>query len=196
MKRWAAFALVLAVAAAGLSACGVPATSTPQVLSPSIMPKALSATIPTIPPPETTRGKDVLIYLLNPVQRLFAVPRTVATLTPQSLIDTLEQGPLSKEFAEGLTTELLPGSHLVVLGVSKGGVAEVQLDSDYLDLIGEAAVLELAQVVDTLTAAAALKITAVRFYFDGVPTEAVIGNGSLVSGPVTAKDYASLGAQA
>lgn len=191
----AAGAVALGLAASlSLSACGVPVTSSPQVLSAGIMPKALSATIPTIPPPKTLRGKPVLIYLLNPVQRLFAVPRTVGRVTAQSVLDVLEQGPSSKEFAEGLTTELLPGSRLVVLGVVKG-IAQVQLDSDFLELIGEAAVLELAQVVDTLANVQALKITAVQFYFDGVPTEAEIGNGSLVTRPVTARDYASLVAQ-
>jgi hypothetical protein len=187
----AAIALLAVVVGVGLSGCGVPASSAPEVLSAGLIPKALSASVRPIPPAQPPRGAIIAIYLLNIDDRLFAAPRNVLKVTPQSVLDALEQGPLSKEFAEGVTTELLPGSNLKVLAVTNG-VAKVQLDSNFFDLIGEATVLELAQVVDTMTSAVPLKIHAVQFYFQGSPTEAEIGNGSLVSGPVTFKDYASL----
>ncbi len=178
----------------GLTGCGVPVSASPQPLSAGLLPKALSESLPTLPPPKPLSARDVPvpIYLVNPLQRLVIEARIVAKpLTAQSVLDVLEQGPLPHESQAGLFTALLPGSHLSVLAVAHG-VAKVQLDNNFFELVGESAVLELAQIVDTLTKALPQKVKSVQFYFDDVPTEAEIGNGSLVARPVTPKDYASL----
>lgn len=185
--------LVAAASTVGLASCGVPVNTSPELLSQNLLPKALTTPPPTLPAvkPISSRDQEVAIYLLSQVQRLIVEPRIVAKpVTAQGVLDVLEQGPLPHEFADGLGSALLPGSRLTVLRVQHG-IAAVQLDQSFFELIGESSVLELAQIVDTLTSIKGLSapIKAVQFYFDGAPTDAEIGNGRVVARPVTPKDY-------
>lgn len=186
----------LLVAAVSLSACGVPVAATPQQLSSDLIPKALSQPPVTEAHSGPTLGAFATIYLLNSNNKLINVTRPVRKpVTPQDVINVLELGPTNREFLHQIGTAIPLSSNLKVMWVNKRGEAGVALDALYFNQQGEAALLEAAQVVESLTTTIP-SIRSVQFYWNGVPTyaEVAVGGagGQLVLRPVTAKDYEAL----
>jgi hypothetical protein len=184
----------LFVLAVGLSSCGVPVAATPQRLSTDLIPKALSQPPSTDASSGPTRGAFATIYLLNSNNKLIDVTRSVRKpVTPQDVINVLEQGPTNREFLHQIGTAIPASTNLRVMWVNKSGEAAVALDALYFNQQGEAALLELAQVVESITSTIP-SIRSVQFYWNGIPSyaEVAVGFGELVLRPVTAKDYASL----
>jgi hypothetical protein len=96
-------------------------------------------------------------------------------------------GPTAAERAAGLATQIPSGTRLLDLAVS-GGVATVDLSGTFDDGGGSLSmVLRVAQVVYTLTQFDTIR--SVAFRLDGVPVEAIGGEGVVVSPPVDRADF-------
>lgn len=167
------------------SACGVPIGSSPQALPQSELPQALMQHAPK-PVPPATNGVQVPIYFLFDSHLLQQEAFVHGPPTLQELLDTLEVGPSIGQYGKGISTALQGTSNLIAIGVVRG-VAEVGLDQAYYQLSEPQAVLELGQIVYTVSDLASVK--SVLFYFDGEPIDVETESGNTVSGAVTSADY-------
>ncbi|MGH9305177.1 MAG: GerMN domain-containing protein [Acidimicrobiales bacterium] len=192
MRKLALGALA-AAAAVILTSCGVPTSSSPKPLSPSVLPQVLTQPAPTLPPTKLHEigAVEVPIYLLNPEDRLTSLVQYVHDpATPQEVLDALAKGPTTSQIDQGYQSALLPGSHLVIEGTPKN-TAVVELDPFFFELTGQATALECGQIVDTLTTNFH-RITRVKFRYAGASTAVEIGSGEVVFRAVDASDYRNL----
>jgi germination protein M len=124
---------------------------------------------------------------LVPVLREVPSTKAVATAAMTALLD----GPTAREHggAPAISTVIPAGTKLLDLTV-KDAVATVDLSSEFKSGGGSASVLgRLAQVVYTLTQFPTVK--AVSFQVEGQPVTAFGGEGAVLDGAVTRKDYES-----
>jgi hypothetical protein len=170
----AAVATLACLVAAALSGCGVPVDGSPTAVARSKVPFGLlepsRATSPTSTPPPAT--VTVQIFLLSPTGRLVAVARNVAVPAAlPAVLGALVQGPTDAEAAAGLQSALPPGTQ-VVSATLASGVATVDLAGTFGQLVGQAQIDAVAQIVFTATALTG--VTSVAFELDGqqvaVPT--------------------------
>jgi hypothetical protein len=190
--------LVAIALAVGLGACGVPADSGARMLSSSEMPKALSV-IPVATTGPTTPADTGHGFVDVPVFFLFANDselREVSTaahqpVTLQTVLQALEDGPTTKEYAEGYTTAIPSNTNFRVIGHSVRGVLHVALDSTYYNLSEPLAILEIAQVVYTLAKAPGGD-DRVQFYRNGATAGVLAGDGQFIPGPVSLSNYSSV----
>ncbi len=111
--------------------------------------------------------------------------------TPEAVLKALEDGPSSKQYAEGYTTAVPSNANFQVIGSPVHGVLPVALDSTYYRLPGQVASLELAQVVYTLCKAPG-DVRQIQFYRNGAKAGVLGGNDQYIPGAVSRADYASL----
>jgi hypothetical protein len=184
VKVGPALALVCLIGLA-TSACGVPIGSSPQALPQSELPRALTEP-PGKPGPVATTGVRVPVYFLVN-SHLFAQPAFVPKHPSlQELLTALEAGPTIAQYGKGITTALQGTSNLVAIRVLRG-IAEVGLDQAYYQLSEPQAVLELGQIVYTVSDLPSVK--SVQFFTNGAAVDVETEYGNTVSGPVTSADY-------
>jgi spore germination protein GerM len=207
--------LVLAAAALVLAGCGLPNDGAYTAIQPDDLPAGISdttttsTTTTTVPRATTTTAPEAttttttipsqavtLFYVLNgrlqPVVRSFPLP-----VVPQTVMDRLEDGPLPQDQPPGLRSAVPPNSIGPVM--VSGGVATVDLapafvqpstGTEQLPVPNVDQPLAFGEIVLTLTSLPG--VGQVRFTVAGQPQGALAADGSLVDGPVSADNYASL----
>lgn len=180
--RWRLAAVALAAAGALAAGCGVPVDSGPKALARSGVPFGLldPSTVPTTttPPSPTPVTVTVQIYLLDPAGRLVAVDRQVPVPAPlTAVLAALVDGPTNTEAAGGLQSSIPPQMQVVSATVA-GGLATVDLAGTIGQLVGQAEINAVAQIVFTATALAS--VTGVSFDFNGQPVSVPTATGAEV----------------
>jgi Sporulation and spore germination len=155
-----AIAAVCAVLVTGLSlgGFGIPADSSPQVISSGAVPFGLlSRTSPPTAPPATDRKEHTqseYLYFVGQNGRLVAVivliPRPV---TIQAELNALFNGPGSAQTGgpANLLTGIPVGTSVLSATVSSSGLATLDLSSDIDNAFGEELIQAFAQMVYTIT---------------------------------------------
>jgi len=208
-------AAVLVTAVLVLAACGLPndgaytpiqADALPAGISDTTTTSTTTTTVPlattTTAPQATTTTSTIptesvsLYYVIN--GRLQPVPRSLALpVAPLAALTELQKGPEERDQPAGLRSAVPAGS-IVNVGVS-AGVATVDLAPVFVQLTTGTEQLPVpnvdqplafGQIVLTLTSMPG--IGQVRFTVGGQPQGALVADGSLVDGPVSADNYASL----
>ena len=161
-------ALCAVLAAGALAGCGVPVDNSPTVLAKTGVPFGLLE--PSAPTPSTTAPLvtvTVQIFLLSSAGQLVAVARNVPV--PAALgavLGALVDGPTNAEAAAGLQSAV-PAQTQVLSTSMSNGVAQVDLGGTFGELVGQAEIDAVAQIVFTATALTG--VTAVSFELDGQP---------------------------
>jgi spore germination protein GerM len=209
-------AAVLVAGALLLAACGLPNDDAYTAIQPDDLPFGISdttttsTTTTTLPPATTTTTapqattttttiptQPVSLYFvlngrLQPVVRSLPVP-----ILAQTVLDKLEAGPLEQDLPAGVRSAV-PQNSLGTVMVS-GGVATVDLAPNFVQpttgteqppVPNVDQPLAFGEIVLTLTSLPG--IGQVRFTVGGQPQGALAADGSLVDGPVSADNYASL----
>ncbi len=114
------------------------------------------------------------------------VPQTVAVA--EKALQELLGGPTAEDGEAGLATEIPAGTELLGVDIDDG-VATVDLSSEFASGGGSLSMqMRIAQIVFTLTQFES--VDRVAFKLDGAPTEAIGGEGVLVSPPVDRMTFA------
>ena len=184
----APLALLSAVLAVVLSACGVGNDPSPKVVAAKTVPYGLlhtSTPTTTANPP----SQYVTVYFGGP-QRLVAVSRAVpAPATIRSAVEALAQGPTNAESAEGLVSPISTATPLTVSHLATPTV-RVTVGPTFTSLSGKDQTIAVAQLVYTVTAFPG--VTAVDVRLNGKSVAVPTGNGSLGREPLGRKQFASL----
>lgn len=184
-------------------ACGIPTGALPTPVT-SPLPALVRHKLPKPSCPIHVGLETISIYLLKGVAgSLVPVTRCVSDpVTPQTVLVTLEEGPLPPEYRDNLESAINVDSRLQAIGhvrlchrfrVSFCGLVVVRLDHYFSQLQGEAPIDELGQIVWSLTESH-LGISEVRFVDPknkALPIE--IASGTFVNRPVSTSDYLKLG---
>ncbi|HXX89234.1 MAG TPA: GerMN domain-containing protein [Acidimicrobiales bacterium] len=186
-RAWAVAAVLVAGAALGLAACGIPIDTSPHALAPSAVPFGLlqpssqATTTTTQPSPVAV---SVPIFLVNGGGRLVSVARDVAVPAPlTSVLDALVAGPTASEATAGLSSAVPPQTTVLSAAVS-GGIATVNLAGPFTQLVGPPQIEAVAQFVFTATAQPG--VHGVAFELGGQAVEVPVANGADV--PVATPD--------
>lgn len=111
----------------------------------------------------------------------------VSTDAMQGGLTALLVGPSDQDLANGITTAIPIGTQLLSLNL-KDGIASVDFSSEFEAGAEQSVrILQLAQVVYTLTARGL--VTAVVFRIEGEPVSVVTSGGEVVDTPVGRSDY-------
>ena len=174
---------ILLLALLVTAACGIPVDASPETISVDL------GDLGEIEEATGARLAAVSIYLVRD-DRLVHVTRDLPS--PAQLSDVLESlvsGETDPEDRAGLRSSIPIGTEL--RGVTEeGGVARIDLSSDFAAVGGRQELLAVAQVV--FTAAGIEGVDAVAFELEGTPTDVPTPSGALADHPVTAADYAVL----
>lgn len=168
---------LLLVAAIG-AACGVPIDNGPTKLSKRGVPFGLLA--PSAPTTSTTGPAPVAvtvqIFLLTPAGKLVPVSRDIPFPAPlTTILGALVDGPTNAEAGAGLQGAV--PTQTDVLGASvAGGVATVNLGGTFGQLVGQAQIDAVAQIVFTATALPG--VTSVAFELSGQPVSVPTATGA------------------
>jgi spore germination protein GerM len=202
--------LAVLVAVVVLGSCDLPNDHKYNAIQPGDIPFGISDTTTTstttIPPATTTTAPEVtttipttpvkLYFVLN--NKLVPVTRTLPNPAgPGAALAALPQGPLENDQPPGLRSAV-PAGTIGMVSVG-GGVATVDVSPSFVQPTtgtNQAPVatvdqpLAFGEIVLTLTSLPG--IGQVRFTVGGQPQDALVGDGSLVPGPVSADNYAAL----
>lgn len=202
-SRKASFALgALALAVAALAGCGVPVDRGPTALSRTgvpfhlLDPSAPSTTTTTLTSPVEVPEE---IFLFGPAGVLVAVSRAVpSSPSSQDLLATilgaLVDGPTEAETALGLQSAVPPQTSVLGASIGPGGVATVDLAGAFAQLVGQAQIQAVAQIVYTATTLPSGGVTQVTFQIAGTPIEVPVASGAQVP-IVNRSDFATFAPQ-
>lgn len=177
-------AVVVAVAAA-LAGCGVPVDRAPSALPRHdipfglLRPSSASTTTPSVSPAQT----PVQVFLVSAFGHLVAVSREVPAAQESlgAVLEALVRGPTNSEAAAGLQSAV--PAQTVVLGATVGatGVATVNLGGTFGQLVGQAEIQAVAQIVFTATALRGVTaVTGVMFELTGQSVDVPVASGAQV----------------
>jgi hypothetical protein len=178
--RTALAGVVVAVAVLALTGCGIPVDKAPAALPRKgipfglLQPSPRSTTTSSVPSPIET---PVQIFLIAPSGHLVGVIRQVPSAQESlaGVLDVLVQGPTNAEAAAGLASAV-PG-RTVILGAVIGtdDVATVNLNATFAQLVGQAQIEAVAQIV--FTAAALPGVSGVTFELAGKAVNVPVASG-------------------
>lgn len=192
----------------GLSACGVPDSSSSSPIDPADVPAALNATTTTVDPtsatsstapptdqttsPSTTVPVESVALFYVAGNQVVAIPRLLLSpAAPPQVLVALGEGLPTGDIAAGLRTAIPEGFEASV--AVERGIATVDLPSTFtIDVQGPDQRLAIAQIVLTLTRRAG--IGQVIFTSDRSPLAVPRGRGDLTApgGLVACDDYDNL----
>jgi hypothetical protein len=183
LRRFAVVTAALGALSVWLGACGVPVDHSPSALPRDaipfglLQPSAPSTTASTAPTPAPVTVK---IFLVTTSGRLTVVDRQLP-VDQQSLADVLDalvQGPTDSEVGAGLQSAV--PTQTVVLGavVGAGGLATVNLGGTFGQLVGQAQIEAVAQIVFTATAVPG--VSELAFQLQGQPIDVPVTSGAQV----------------
>jgi len=176
----AGVALVTIVALAG---CGVPVDRGPSALPRKGVPFGL---LQPSPPSTTTTSvvspaqSPVQIFLIAPSGHLVAVTRQVPSASESltAVLDALVKGPTNPEAATGLASAVPAQTVVVGAVIGANEVATVNLGGTFGQLVGQAQIQAVAQIV--FTAGALPGVSGVSFELAGRAADVPVANGALV----------------
>jgi len=177
-RAQALLAGVVVVAGCALSGCGVPVDSAPTALSRSgvpfdlLAPSSPTSTTTSLPP--ATVG--VQIFLVSSSGQLVAADRPVpypASLS--SAVAALIDGPTAAESAASLQSAVPAQTDLLSATIS-GGIATIDLGGTFGQLVGQAQIDAVAQIVFTATALPG--VSDVVFELNGQPVAVPTASGA------------------
>ena len=185
--------LVLCLIALVTSACGIPTSSQPDVVSKHNVPFHLlspdSSSTTTTTEPALAYAQEN-IFLLDNAGKAISVRRDVsvpATLT--AVLTALIAGPTSAEASQGITSAL-PSDLKVISIALVGSTVTLNFNTAFGKINGAAETQAVGQVV--LTTTDQPQISAVSFQIDSKPISVPTSSGVVTSAPVTAAQYVSL----
>jgi hypothetical protein len=186
-----AVAAVAAVTALGLAGCGVPVDRSPTALPRRGIPFGLL--LPSSPSSTTTSSAPspvsvpIRIFLVSPSGHLVAVARQVpaASVSLDTVLDTLVKGPSNEETAAGLQSAVPPQTTVLGAVVGAGGVATVNLGGTFGQLVGQAQIEAVAQIVFSVTGVSG--VTGVTFELTGQAVNVPTASGAQVPTATTAQ---------
>lgn len=196
------WAVLVAVLALGVTACGVSTNEEPQLIERENVPAdLLEADVQTdddLAQLDEDTGQAIRVWLvvededgaaqLQPVDR-FVPPPARAAIRIGVLFD-LEHNPSSDERDDGITTAIPASSRLTALPTQEGSVLEVSLSDEFYSRGGSSFIRAVAQLVFTVTEMP--DIDAVRFMrVDGSQIAVLDGDGVSRDDPVGRADYAN-----
>ncbi|HET7652998.1 MAG TPA: GerMN domain-containing protein [Acidimicrobiales bacterium] len=184
MRRVLARVVFVLVGLAVAAGCGVPSQSSPHVIRDAALPRDTATTRPTV-----AAVVDARVFFVRG-NRPVPVTRRAAGSGLDDVLDALLAGPTDAEVAGGVRTTLPAGAAIGVDGVTAEGVATLDIGSLLDGVTGQEQILAFAQLV--LTATDAAGVDSVTFERAGRRVEAPTVDGTLVSRPLTAGDYAPL----
>jgi len=174
-------AIVTAAVVLGLAACGVPVDRGPSALPRKGIPFGLLR--PSAPSTTTTSVLSpvevaVQIFLVTSSGHLVGVTREVPAAAQQSLaavLAVLVRGPTNTEAALGVESAV--PAQTAVLGATIGTdeIATVNLGGTFGQLVGQAQIQAVAQIV--FTAAALPGVSGVTFALDGKAVNVPVASG-------------------
>lgn len=190
MRRWLALLVVL-LAGAGLTGCGLPVNEQPSAIPASAVPFGLLRPSPSAAASSEAGPKSRIFFLQD--GRLRPVTRSIHGVNPPAdLVRAVLLGPRPAESEQGLTSAIPAQTRLLSLDVS-GTTATLDLSKEFGDLGGPAQVQAVAQLVYTVSQSP--HIDAVRFDVEGKPIEVPDATGSLTLAAVSPRDYPTLPAR-
>lgn len=176
---------VLALTVATLAGCGVPVDKGPIALSRSgvpfhlLDPSAASTTTTTAASPVEV---PIEIFLFGPSGVLVSVSRAVPSsedLLP-TILGALVDGPTEAEAAAGLQSAVPPQTSVLGANIGPDGIATVDLAGAFAQLVGQAQIEAVAQIVYTATALPQGGVSQVTFQIAGQPIEVPVASGAQV----------------
>ena len=180
-----AFALVLAVVL--FAACGDDDTD-PDVSSPPTAESSTPAATPTEDGTPTTESIELEVWFTQDGDLFLThreVPKTEGV--GRAAMEALLEGPDDLESGVDVFSAIPEGTELLDLSIADG-VATVDLSGEFESGGGSASMFaRLAQVVYTLTQFPT--VDGVEFRLDGEPVDTFSGEGIVLDGPQTRKDY-------
>jgi spore germination protein GerM len=169
-----------AVAALATASCGIATDGGPRDIPPDqrLLEETTSG--------EAQAGDRARVYLINVDGRLEPRGRDVAELA-STVIDELLKGPSEEERAQGLRTEIPPGTTRLQSSVNDG-VLSLELSGELLTVTSPELMADaMAQLVFTATALDG--VNQVLLAVEGGPAEWPRGDGSFTSSPLTVFDF-------
>jgi len=171
------------VAVIALAGCGVPVDRAPSALSRNAVPFGLLR--PSRPSTTSTSVSSpveapVSIFLVTSSGHLVAVARDVPA-TQESLaavLGVLVRGPTNIEAAEGLSSAVPAQTTVLGAVIGSGGVATVDLGGTFGQLVGQAQIQAVAQIVFTATTLPG--VTSVTFELAGQAVDVPVASGAQV----------------
>lgn len=184
----AARAGVLVVVAGLLAGCGLSADSSPHDISSDQRRPLVEQASSGIPRP----GTSARIYFLASAEqgrstRLQAVGRDVAPVAPAQVLTALFEGLTTQERDARLRTAIPAGTKLLSTQLINETTLAVDVSPELYGASGEVLTDAVAQIV--FTAHRVNNAFTVQLSVDGVEQEWPIGDGSLVSRPLSVFDY-------
>jgi spore germination protein GerM len=180
--RAAVVALVAAMTV-GVAGCGIPVDRSPSALPRKgvpfglLQPSARSTTTTSAPSPVEA---PVHIYLITGDGHLIAVSREVpaAQESLTTVLEALVIGPTDTEATAGLETAVPTQTVVLAASVGAGGIATVNLGGTFGELVGQAQIQAVAQIV--FTTASLPGTTGVAFELSGKSVDVPVASGALV----------------
>ena len=178
---------IVAFAALALGACGIPVDDAPHPLARSQVPFGLLQ--PSTPAASTTTtspsvGVPVTIYLIGADGHAVGVHRDVAVPAPlTAVLGALVDGPTASEAAAGLSSAV-PAQTTVLSATTSAGIVTVNLAGPFDQLVGQAQIQAVAQLVFTATSQPG--VHGVAFELSGVAVEVPVAGGAQV--PIATPD--------
>jgi hypothetical protein len=165
-----------------LAGCGVPVDRAPSALPRSGVPFDL---LRRSPPSTTTTSapspvEPVSIFLVASSGHLVAVARELPA-AQESLVTVLEalvRGPTNTEAAAGLSSAVPTQTTVLGAVIGTGGVVTVNLGGTFGQLVGQAQIEAVAQIVFTTTALPG--VSSVDFELSGQAVEVPVASGAEV----------------
>jgi len=175
---------VAAAAALSLAACGVPVDRTPTAIPKNAIPFGLlqpSARSTTTTTAASPGQSTVKIFLVTSGGRLAVADRQLPEAQPSvaEVLQALVRGPTAAETASGLQSAVPAQTTVIGATVGAGGTATVNLGGTLGQLVGQAQIEAVAQIVFTATALPG--VTQVGFELAGQPIDVPVANGAEVS---------------
>jgi spore germination protein GerM len=174
---------VVALLAAALAGCGVPVDRAPAALPRDAIPFGLLR--PSSPTTTTTSVSSpvdvtVHIYLVSASGHLVSVPRELpaAQNSLGTVLGVLVAGPTNIDVAEGLDTAIPAQTTVLAVAVGANDVATVNLGGTFGQLVGQAQIQAVAQIV--FTAATLPGVAGVTFELAGKPVSVPDASGAEV----------------
>lgn len=163
--------LLLAVAAVGMAACGIPTDGEPTEVAQDALPEALrtdQATSTTVTEEVIQAPRTVRVVFRSQEGGLVRIDRSLPqNPTPVNVVTKLIEGPTEAELDEGVKTDLDPQVPVVSVSEPDGaGTVEVEMDGEFWDMGQELLRGALEQIVVTLIEAWP-EITGVLFVQEG-----------------------------
>jgi hypothetical protein len=163
--------------------CGVPVDRSPSALPRRgipfglLRPSAQSTTTTSAPSPVAV---SIRIFLVGSSGRLVGVSREVpaAQETLATVLGALVEGPTNDEAAAGLGSAVPPQTVVLGAAVGAGGLATVNLGGTFGQLVGQAQIEAVAQIV--FTAADVFGVTGVTFELAGRSVNVPVASGAEV----------------